>query len=227
MKAIIFDFDGTLIDSEYVAYLRKLEFFCTYGFTKEQIAKTAGMNVHQTVELLAPLLDENKKTELIKCWNKSRPSINIKLLLFEEVIALFQEVKQRGLLIGIVSNRSVNRLKEVIVQSGLEDYVDLMVGLDHLLKPKPDPELYQVALAKLEMQPDEVLIVEDSYIGIQAGKRCGCCVLCRKETRYIIDQNNADHYFYHHLEVLDILDQYHLEKRTLHGITNNDMGHHP
>jgi HAD superfamily hydrolase (TIGR01509 family) len=57
--------------------------------------------------------------------------------------------------------------------AGLYDYMDLIIGNDEVKNPKPDPEIYHLAMQKLQITPEETIIVEDSPHGVEAAKASG------------------------------------------------------
>jgi HAD superfamily hydrolase (TIGR01509 family) len=59
----------------------------------------------------------------------------------------------------------------------LEEYLDLMVSNEDVKRPKPDPEMYQVAFARLGVSPSEVLVLEDNEHGIAAARASGAHVM--------------------------------------------------
>ena len=71
-------------------------------------------------------------------------------------------------------------------RAGLSPYLDLIVSNEDVTKAKPDPEMYQTAIKKFGLKPEECIVVEDNPNGIQAGKASGATVL---EVATVFDVN--------------------------------------
>ena len=59
----------------------------------------------------------------------------------------------------------------------LSQYIDLIISNEDVTKAKPDPEMYATAITRLNMNPEECLVIEDNPNGIEAGKRSGAHVM--------------------------------------------------
>ncbi|MCV0383305.1 MAG: HAD family phosphatase [Erythrobacter sp.] len=95
---------------------------------------------------------------------------------FQHRFAL-QQLRSRGMKIAVCSN-SVRQSVELMMKlSGLDPMLDMIVSNEDVSKPKPDPEMYQTAMAHLSLQPAETLILEDNDHGIAAARASGAHVM--------------------------------------------------
>ncbi|MCW4055537.1 MAG: HAD family hydrolase [Candidatus Bathyarchaeota archaeon] len=83
--------------------------------------------------------------------------------LYPEVKAVLLELKQRGLRIGLISNAYEEEIHSILKKADLEPATfDIIVGVDTIREAKPDPHIFKYAISRLEVQPEEALLVGDS-----------------------------------------------------------------
>lgn len=209
-KALLFDFDGTLADSEYHAWRMKKEYMMNHGISiqDDQLMATVGMNFTQTMNHLFPDLSQAQKDMFLFEWKQAKQEISMKHLLFPEVLPLLRELKKENRKVAVVSNRDSKSLYYVLHECELIPYIDCIISRDMVEHAKPHPQMFQLAMKELQTQPEECIVIEDSQIGIDAGRNSGAYVLGRTETRLPLTLHGADEMFIHHHEILDIL--YHI-----------------
>lgn len=195
IKAIIFDLDGTLIDSETFYVNGTIEWLSKCGI--EVDFKTASGIIGKTMEdtyLYVSKISglsikdiEQKNNEYFTITNP----LNFKNLLFNDVKKCFAELKRNNYKICICSMSPKEYINKFVNECNLNEYVDIFFSGDECHNTKPDPEIYNKAINELELSPREVLIVEDAYSGIQAGIASGAYVVARNDTKFGINQNDA------------------------------------
>lgn len=181
--ALLFDFDGVLADSEpihwrawhevlepfapdldwetYQRYcvgisdLRMLQFFC-------QIAKKPVT----TDEVLA-LYPQKRKIFQELAMTRS--------IVDERLVHLLRGL--RGLQLAVVTSSSQVEVEPILKIAGLLDVLSTVVYGNNVTNYKPHPEPYQLALARLQIQPSEAIVFEDSASGIRSGLDAGCRVV--------------------------------------------------
>ena len=174
IKAIITDFDGTLVDT-FDANLRAYqEAFAAVGrtLTEEQYRErfgdrfdrfTAALNIFDDKEL--SIIKETKKTAYPKYFSFLRPNTAL--------INLLLTFKAMGGKIAIASTARTENLMNALTHLGLADKFDLILSGADVKQGKPNPEIYLTAMSRLGVSPSEVLIFEDSPVGIQAAQASG------------------------------------------------------
>ncbi|MBS4208218.1 HAD-IA family hydrolase [Bacillus sp. FJAT-50079] len=191
IKAVLFDQDGVIIDTERDGH--RVAF--NMAFTEH------GYDIEWDVELYHKLLQigggkeriryyfENyyegatprNIDELIHNLHKTKTEAFLEILntlpLRPGIKRFMKELNEAGILIGICTT-SNEKVANTIANSRLAgiEFSVILAG-DMVSKKKPDPEIYNTALKKINITPSECLVVEDSYIGISAAKAAGCHVL--------------------------------------------------
>lgn len=196
LKAILFDLDGTLIDSE--EYYKS----GTYTWIKrkgidvniEDIYSIIGLSIEDTykkiVEITGLEYDDVKRTNE-NYFNKECP-LDFNEWIFPETKDTFKMLKDKGLKIAICSMSPTFYIKKFGDDTGLSEYIDYYISGEECKNTKPDPEIYLKALKELNILPSEAIVVEDAKSGILAGKAAGIKVIARDASRYKIDQSKAD-----------------------------------
>jgi HAD superfamily hydrolase (TIGR01509 family) len=86
---------------------------------------------------------------------------------------MLSRLKREGYRLIVCSNAIRDSVELMIRQSGLYDYFEFLVSNEDVTHPKPDPEIYQNAIARLGCCPEESVIVEDAPHGVEAARRAG------------------------------------------------------
>lgn len=196
IKTVLFDMDGTLVNSEkhYIdgtfTWLKRL------GYTPDyyETCKIVGMTMDDIYKHLSKLTGESY--ELIQKTNedyflKENPVV-YRNYIFDDVLPTLKMLKEKGITIIICSMSSSSYIEDCISQLGLHDYIDYYIGGDIIKKAKPDPEAYLKAVEKYNLDKKECVVVEDSYNGILASKNAGILTCARKDYQFGIDQSLAD-----------------------------------
>jgi beta-phosphoglucomutase-like phosphatase (HAD superfamily) len=187
IKAILFDMDGVLIDAKewhYQALNRALELF---GYTIEREAHLTtydGLPTSRKLAILAqthglpkklmPFINRLKQNyTLEKIYSSCRP-------LFIHRYAL-GHLHREGYRLAVCSNAVRQSVHAMMQQAALDEYLCLQLSNEDVVNPKPDPEIYLTAMKRLELSPQECLIVEDNENGIRAAKASGAHVMCVSE----------------------------------------------
>src|SRR3989338_11422888 len=181
IKGIIFDMDGTLLDSEVLkakAWKMALE---EYGaengdnFYRENIGNTGSIISKRAVNEFSLLIEpeeilrkkENNYLELLK---KGAEPINSTIEFLKSMVG--EKIK-----LGLASSERKTIIEEQLKLAGVYDYFDVIVsGKDEVERNKPSPEIYLLTAKKLCINANECVVIEDSSPGIEAAKKAG--MLC-------------------------------------------------
>ena len=208
-RAVIFDLDGVLVDSEpqYLAFFR--QFLLQNGCTpqEEVLRATVGSSNYETWRLLAQMWSDPKipplELEQIYLRQCGHQAIDYQASLFPGVTELVQRLHRRGLVLAIASSSPMAAIEHMLEQTGFHAYISHVVSGEMFRRSKPDPEIYLHAVALTGFSPDQCVAVEDSSYGIQAAKGAGLDVVAVAEP-FGLDQSQAD-YFLPHIRQLDQL----------------------
>lgn len=205
MQAIIFDMDVVIVDTEIIDYDLQIKYLKSknpklkskdYHYFSELI----GLSYNRLFSKLAEFLDYNEtiesiKREYIELEERHHTEISYKNLLRKEIINLLEWSKSQNIKVVVVSSSTKKRIRNVLRDCGILDYFDLIVSGEDFSESKPNPDIYITALDYLGLESSEVVVIEDSYYGIEASKNASIKTIAYKEDRMPIDQNRADHIF--------------------------------
>jgi beta-phosphoglucomutase len=183
IKAILFDLDGVLVDmpmGHYEALNRALSLF---GAKIEEDEHYNHFNGLPTVKKLEELEAQGRLPAGLREFVNTIKQQYTKDVIPKHCapdyskILMLQQLKQRGYLLGCCSNSMKETLHLMLKSAQLFDFFDVIIGNDEIANPKPHPEIYQTAFARLNVLPRESIVVEDSPHGIASGKASGATVL--------------------------------------------------
>lgn len=178
LKAIIFDMDGVIIDSEPQHARAALRVFSRYGIDvdEEYHAEYIGSSTKKMAEETIAKFHLSVTTEeLLAELNNEK-----KVLLKEEgyqllpgIIDLIKSLHRTGLRLAIASSSSPAEIEHVVKTLSIKKYFDKLISSSHVSNPKPAPDTFQLALKELGVNPKETMVVEDSCNGCLAAKAAG------------------------------------------------------
>lgn len=175
LKAVIFDMDGVLVDSERFYMSRRIGFLKEKGMPVQDPALFVGADGKRVWELMAPQATGRELEELKQEYETYRLKhpVRYDALANPQVVPLFKELRCRGLAIGIASSSPRDMVELMLRQVKLDSLVDVYVSGTDCTARKPDPEVYCQAMERLGVVPEEAIAVEDSTVGILAAHRAG------------------------------------------------------
>jgi HAD superfamily hydrolase (TIGR01509 family) len=184
MTAVIFDCDGTLVDSEPLARTAWEETLAPYGYTLTAADAEACIGlpfprVHAYFAERAALPDHDVT------WAAFSAAlfglIDTQLVPFEDAIAAARELRERGVPVAVASSSPRERLHRTLGRAGLLEAFDVTVAGDEVARGKPAPDMFLLAAERLGVEPGACVVIEDSPPGVQAGLAAGMVTLavCR------------------------------------------------
>lgn len=192
IKAVIFDMDGVLIDAKewhYEALNKALGLFGYEISRYDHLVTYDGLPTSQKLEMLS--MEKGMPKKLHRFINELKQQYTIDKIftdchpVFHHEYAL-SKLKAEGYHIAVASN-SVRKTVELMMEkSNLFPYLDFFLSNQDVKKAKPDPEIYNIAINRLGLSPEECMVVEDNKNGIQAGKSAGAHVM---EVNTVYDVN--------------------------------------
>ena len=178
LKAILIDFDGTLVDSLNVLTeaniyaLRELG----YQIDKSELVDKLGMSFDDILKTLISKHPELKNLDLEKFNNFRKRYLEENLhriKLYKGAIELINFAKDNNLKLAIVSSSRKEYINKVLEYFNLKTVFDTIITADDVKNAKPDPEIFLKALGNLGVKNYESIAIEDSIYGIIAAKRAG------------------------------------------------------
>jgi beta-phosphoglucomutase family hydrolase len=175
-KGVIFDMDGTLIESTEADYLAWKRLFADYQkpLSYEDYFPLLGAKSAVVVQSRLLLNEAQTKIALAK-----------KLKYFTEIITksgvqpvpfavkLLQHLQQYDLKIALATSSRSEKMKMVLKLTGLVHYFEVIVTGEEVNRSKPAPDIFLMAAKKLKLQPEQCLVIEDAINGIKAAKNAG------------------------------------------------------
>ena len=206
IRNVIFDLDGTLLDTEYRAIEIKKTILARHGLKPDEQLMTR-LTARKLKDALPELLEDKRLVREIldDYYQFAYDGIDYGKLKLPGSDELLQQLKSVGCTLALATISDRSKVDQVLQQCRWQDIFSYTTTLDDVRKAKPDPETYLTVLEKLRLQPEQTVVVEDSLIGIQAGHRAGLKVICRREPRLNMDQSGADWYVSELGEVLNII----------------------
>ena len=183
MKAVIFDMDGVIVDTNphhraawrnyYQRNGKTLsdEDFVQYVSGKHNSAIIAHLFANQTLEPDEVIRLGNEKEALFR--ELYQPVITP----VKGLITFLKALKEAGVRTAVATSAPVENLDFVMDALNIRAYFDALLNESMVSRPKPEPEIYQKAMAMLGVDPTDSIIFEDSMTGIQAAKASGAYVV--------------------------------------------------
>jgi HAD superfamily hydrolase (TIGR01509 family) len=170
IKAIISDFDGTLVDTfeaNYHAYKKAFKEAVNIDLNRDFYFNNFGLRIDDICKLLN--IDDLSLLKHIKELKANYyPNFFEYLKINESLFNTYKALKAQGIKIALATTAAHKNLYNVLNYLNIADFFDLIVCGDDVNHGKPDPEVYIVAMNKLNVKPNETLIFEDSVAGIDA-----------------------------------------------------------
>lgn len=199
-KAVIFDMDGVIVDTENFYYDRRQAFFDGEGIDISEIPVATFIGGSMR-ELWSEILHDNLSVAAIAALQqryenyKATHPLPYEKLLFPDAIALLDFLNERQIKIALASSSQMSDILRALSVNQLTEKFDVILSGEDFEHTKPDPAIYLSALAKLGVAASEALVIEDSPKGIAAGKAAGATVWAVKPEKLDLDQSSADRIF--------------------------------
>ncbi|MBC8123398.1 MAG: HAD family phosphatase [Gemmatimonadaceae bacterium] len=169
LRALLFDLDGTMVDSDPVHYQTWREVLAQQGVTLDTETyrtRFSGKLNPQLVEEWLPTLPVEKRKGFIEYKEARFRELAATLTALPGLYALLDWAKTRALKTAVVTNAPRSNLEFMLASLDLEGRFDVQVLGEELPVGKPDPLPYRLALEQLGVQPAEAVAFEDSRSGV-------------------------------------------------------------
>jgi HAD superfamily hydrolase (TIGR01509 family) len=171
VRAVIFDWDGTLVDTAEATYRAYVKMFAELGiaFDRAEYERTYSPNWHQTFRALG--LAENRWNDADVRWLAHFSGETCAL--HTEALQVLDRIRNRGIACAIVTSGSRHRVTSELAAHGIEDRFSHLVFGDDASNRKPHPEALQLCLQRLGLAPAEAAYVGDSPEDIMMARAAG------------------------------------------------------
>lgn len=177
LAAIVFDFDGLIVDTENPGFISWQEVYEEFGATlriddwRHATGYVGGFDPAIHLErILGRRLD----------WSRILPKrearnweLTVKASALPGIEGLMGAAKECRLRVGVASNSGNGWVEDGLRRLGLRDYVDTVVTRDMVINPKPAPDIYLKTVQTLQVDPTHAVALEDSEPGCRAAKQAG------------------------------------------------------
>lgn len=179
LRAVIFDMDGVLLDSETFHYraIQSMMKERGYAYTVKHLQKYCGVPEH---ELWKPLLrelggtDDDPVQAQEEHWRRYRQMLKENgLPRFPGTEACLRALRQKGYRLAVASASEEVVIRDYMEQLGYSEYFDCIVSAQLCAHGKPEPDVFLLASEQLGVSPQDCLVIEDSRNGMIAAQRAG------------------------------------------------------
>lgn len=200
VKALIFDMDGVIVDTEPYNMQR------VYGYVQslrpdtpiEEMYQVVGRTRKDVWTRIAGIIGRGKgweetQKDYVENWKPFHPyMVEYKDIFRKDTLQILQWAKGKELLTAVASSTAQDKVREILTEVGVVPYLDLIISGESVTKSKPDPEIYLKAAEMLGVGTKECVAIEDSTVGITAAHRAGVTVVALRDDRFGFDRSLAD-----------------------------------
>jgi HAD superfamily hydrolase (TIGR01509 family) len=185
IQALIFDFDGLILDTETPEFVCWQNIYREHGFElpHEKWGTIIGGNGHSdfdAAEHLANLLQGRLDSDSLRARNRfESDQMIVAQSALPGVLEYLQEAKRLGIKLAIASSSPHSWVDDHAKRIGVFEYFDEVIAADDvgLGRIKPNPDLFLLALKRLKVPKEAAIVFEDSPNGVKAAKRAGIFVV--------------------------------------------------
>ena len=196
MKALIFDMDGVIIDSE--RYYEKVD---RIWFQQHHV-RIDWDRFHQSLGTTEAVM-----VDLIRSWNPDlewekvlqeyhehcqQNDLDYRTLYRPYVTELLDQCHRQGIRTALASSSSIDNIRQVLYQCGISESFDLIVSGEDFTSSKPDPEIFLYCARRMKLEASDCVVIEDSVNGVLAAKRAGMKVIGLYDPYFDLDLSAAD-----------------------------------
>jgi pyrophosphatase PpaX len=174
VKAILFDMDGVLVDSENAWFYMYNDALVDLGFDKISRGKFKKIFGSPIEDDLKTYFKGKTEKQLVNAYKKSFEQRKGFFELNKGVKKLLKKLRSKSLKLAVISNSTDFIVNGLLNFHGIKNYFDAVLTMEDVKNRKPNPDIIIKACKKLKVSPKESIIVGDSKYDIIAGKRAKC-----------------------------------------------------
>ncbi|MGH4139365.1 HAD family hydrolase [Clostridium sp.] len=200
LKAVIFDMDGVIIDSEPTHIKLENETYKKLGIeiTEDEHHSFVGATSNYMWEALKNKYKLNQTIEELTQYDRNKyfkhlNSDECEILLIDGVKDLIEELHGNGVKLAIASSSPLNVIDAIAKKFHIEEYFEAFVTGDDVKRSKPEPDIFIFAAKKLGVSAENCIVIEDSHNGVLAARKAGMkCVGINSDPEGRQDISTAD-----------------------------------
>ncbi len=178
LRAVLFDFDGTLGDS-YPAITASVNHVrARHGLppmSEAEVRPHVGRGAANLLQQIVP--NSTTLEEDVAAYRAHHPSVlHAGTRLMPGAMEALRTLSQNGLQVGICSNKPIAFTRDLIAFLGIEPYLHVVLGPEDVAKPKPDPDMLCEAMIRLKVSAKETLYIGDMVVDIQTARAANVAV---------------------------------------------------
>jgi pyrophosphatase PpaX len=178
-STVLFDLDGTLVNTNELiiaSYDHTLR--TCLGLTVPR--ETLRSHIGETLAKIMASYDAARAPELCDCYRAYNLEHHDRLIeRYEGVQEAIHQLHAAGVKLAIVTSKQTDTARRGLQVAGLDPYFDVLIGVDQVERPKPDPQPIYLACERLGVKPGpDVLMMGDTHFDIRTGKNAGVKTIC-------------------------------------------------
>lgn len=205
-KHIIFDIDGTMLDSAYADLTALQRVLFELQNKKYPISELSfALGIPGEVALMQ--LGINEVSMANQLWNSYMQELSCTMKLFDGVMELLVELKNRGVKLGIITSKNKKEFDNDFIPFGIDTYFDTVITVEDSVAPKPSAEPMLAYLSRTGINPQEALYIGDTNYDRACAAGAGVDFGLATWGCYPAKQVNATYYFEKPMDVVHLLVQ--------------------
>ncbi|MFN2316498.1 MAG: HAD-IA family hydrolase [Gemmatimonadales bacterium] len=175
ISTVLFDLDGTLIDSIRLIIDSYHHTLATHGLPPRSDEEwLAGIGTPLTVQFSQWTDDADGMAALVATYREyNLAHHDSRVSAYPGVVDMIHVLTQRQLRLGVVTSKNVAGARRGLRLIGIEETMEVIIGADDVTRPKPDPEPVMMAMERLGVSPDTTVYVGDSLHDMHSGRGAG------------------------------------------------------
>jgi HAD superfamily hydrolase (TIGR01509 family) len=177
LRGVIFDMDGVVVDSEPLSMAVIAETITEHGGQVDAalLAGLTGVNLMQVLKVAATHSGRSLDAQALYRSYQRRylPRLRASAAATPGLARLIAALQHAGVAIGLASSSSLAEIEVVVHALRLRPVLAAVASADEVARPKPAPDVYQLAVERLGTGPDRVVAIEDSATGMAAARAAG------------------------------------------------------